>query len=169
MLIAHKPGDDGVGGLLPGVNRTESWATTPAIRRTMQGCRGRDTSSELALRSAVHSLGLRYAVDVRPVPQVRRKADLTFRTERLAVYLDGCFWHGCPEHYTAPAAHADYWKTKLRGNRSRDTETDRILAAAGWTTLRFWEHEDPFQAASRVKAMLLKLRRNQSAVARLTS
>jgi len=81
-----------------------------------------------------------------------------FRTERLAVYLDGCFWHGCLQHYTAPAAHADYWKAKLHGNRLRDVETDRVLAAAGWTSLRFWEHEDPIQAASRVKALLLKLR-----------
>jgi DNA mismatch endonuclease, patch repair protein len=158
VLTSLQRGDDRVGGLPRAVNRTESWATTPAIRRTMQGCRWRDTSSELALRSAVHSLGLRYAVDVRPVPQVRRKADLVFRTERLAVYLDGCFWHGCPQHYTAPAAHADYWKTKLHGNRSRDAETDRVLAAAGWTTLRFWEHEDPIQAALRVKAVLLDLR-----------
>jgi DNA mismatch endonuclease (patch repair protein) len=158
VLTPYGRGDNS-GSVSPVRNRTGSWATTPTIRKTMQGCRGRDTSSELALRSAVHGLGLRYAVDVRPVPQVRRKADLVFRTERLAVYLDGCFWHGCPQHYTAPAAHADYWTAKLHGNRLRDAETDRVLAAEGWTTLRFWEHEDPLEAASRVKVLLHKLRR----------
>lgn len=141
-----------------GASCDESWATTPAIRRTMQGCRGRDTSSELALRSAVHRLGLRYSVDVRPVEGLRRKADLVFRRQRLAVFLDGCFWHGCPLHYSAPAAHAEFWNTKLRMNRQRDSETDRLLLTAGWTVLRIWEHEDLPAAAVRVRDLVLDLR-----------
>jgi DNA mismatch endonuclease (patch repair protein) len=88
-------------------SRTRSWASSAAIRRTMQGCRGRDTSTELALRSAVHALGLRYRVDVRPVATVRRKADLVFAREHLAVFLDGCdltpenwstWYEGSPAH-----------------------------------------------------------------------
>ncbi|MFI5168221.1 MAG: very short patch repair endonuclease [Thermoanaerobaculales bacterium] len=147
----------------PGEHRAESWATTLAIRRTMQGCRGRNTSSELALRSAVHRLGLRYSVDVRPLDGVRRKADLVFRREHLAVFMDGCFWHGCPLHYSAPKSHSEFWETKLRTNRLRDSETDRILGASGWTALRVWEHEDASNAAGRVWDALMELRARRAA------
>jgi DNA mismatch endonuclease, patch repair protein len=142
----------------PTGRRDVSWATTSAIRRTMQGCRGRDTSSELALRSAAHGLGLRYSVDSRPIAEVRRRADLVFPKQRLAVFMDGCFWHGCPEHYSAPVAHAEYWRRKLETNRQRDSETDRLLAGAGWTVLRIWEHEDPTVAAARIRDLWLRLR-----------
>lgn len=118
----------------------------------MQSNRGRDTAPELRLRSAVHRLGLRYRVDQRPLPTVRRRADLTFRTARVAVFLDGCFWHGCPEHYTAPHANGAFWAEKVRRNVQRDRETDRVLTDAGWRVLRFWEHDDPDEAALRVLA-----------------
>lgn len=153
---------------VPGA-RGKSWASSAATRRTMQGCRGRDTSTELALRSAVHALGLRYRVDARPVAVVRRKADLVFSTERLAVFLDGCFWHGCERHYTAPVAHADYWRAKLGDNRRRDRETDLLLAAQGWTVLRIWEHEDPVAAAKRVRDALFRLRRRAVVIAKRRS
>lgn len=158
MMLDPTPHGDGYDDPRPGVHRAESWATTPAIRRTMQGCRGRDTSSELALRSAVHRLGLRYSVDVQPVVGVRRKADLVFRRERLAVFMDGCFWHGCPLHYSAPVSHAEFWETKLRTNRLRDSETDRLLGASGWIVLRVWEHEGASLAAQRVRDALMELR-----------
>jgi len=74
------------------------------------------------------------------------------------VFLDGCFWHGCNEHYTAPVAHAEYWRNKLHGNRRRDAETDRLLQAADWTVIRVWEHEHPSQAAHRVREALFALR-----------
>ncbi len=158
MTLQPSPRNDGIADRRPGAHRAESWATTPAIRRTMQGCRGRDTSSELSLRSAVHRLGLRYVVDVRPLPGIRRKADLVFPRLRLAVFMDGCFWHGCPMHYSAPVAHAEFWRTKLDINRLRDSETDRLLAAAGWMVLRVWEHEDSAGAAMRVREVLEELR-----------
>lgn len=126
----------------------------------MQGCRGRDTSTELALRSAVHALGLRYRVDMRPLPRVRRKADIVFPRERLAVFLDGCFWHGCADHYSAPVAHADYWSEKLRNNRVRDRQTDDLLRAAQWTVMRVWEHENAQTAAALVRDTLVGLRRS---------
>jgi DNA mismatch endonuclease (patch repair protein) len=116
----------------------------------MQSNRGRDTAPELALRSAVHALGLRYRVSARPLPALRRSADLVFTRAKLAVFLDGCFWHGCPEHHTVASTNAAYWADKVTSNQRRDVETDRQLEEAGWRVLRFWEHEDPKQAALRI-------------------
>lgn len=116
----------------------------------MQSNRGRDTKPELALRSAVHALGLRYRVSARPLPQVRRTADMVFSSARVAVFMDGCFWHGCPEHHTVAATNAAFWAEKVLTNRVRDRDTDRRLADAGWTSIRVWEHEDPHQAAARI-------------------
>jgi DNA mismatch endonuclease (patch repair protein) len=116
----------------------------------MQANKGRDTKPELALRSAVHTLGLRYRVSTRPLPAIRRTADMVFTRARVAVFMDGCFWHGCPEHHTKSATNAAYWAEKVRRNRERDAETDRLLAEAGWHVIRIWEHEDPCQAAVRV-------------------
>ncbi|RFU42342.1 very short patch repair endonuclease [Actinomadura logoneensis] len=116
----------------------------------MQSNKGRDTRPELALRRAVHALGMRYRVSARPLPGVRRTADLLFTRAHVAVFLDGCFWHGCPEHHTKSATNADYWAEKVRRNRERDAETDRLLAEAGWKVIRVWEHEDPVQAAQHV-------------------
>ncbi|MFE0642091.1 very short patch repair endonuclease [Streptomyces sp. NPDC058877] len=117
----------------------------------MQSNKGRDTKPELALRRAVHALGLRYRVSFRPLPAVRRTGDLVFTRAHLVVFLDGCFWHGCPAHHTAAKTNADYWASKVEKNRERDRETDRLLEAAGWAVLRVWEHEDPIAAASRVR------------------
>jgi DNA mismatch endonuclease, patch repair protein len=117
----------------------------------MQANNGRDTKPELALRRSVHALGLRYRVSSRPVPKVRRTADLVFTRARLAVFVDGCFWHGCPEHHTVAKRNGDYWAAKVETNRRRDRQTDQILKAAGWQVLRFWEHEDPSVAAVRVR------------------
>lgn len=159
MMTPHpRPGENELGDPRIGAHYGESWASSPAIRKTMQGCRGRDTSSELALRSAVHRLGLRFVVDSRAIPGVRRKADLIFTRQRLAVFMDGCFWHGCPVHYTVPVAHADFWHKKLITNRLRDAETDRRLAQSNWTVRRVWEHEDPVAAAQRVLETVAYLR-----------
>lgn len=128
-----------------------SWASTPGTRRSMQSNKGRDTKPELALRRAVHAMGLRYRVSSRPVSTVRRTADLVFTRARLAVFVDGCFWHGCPEHHTVAKANADYWASKVVTNRDRDRQTDQLLAEAGWAVLRIWEHEDPLDAAVRVR------------------
>lgn len=104
--------------------------------------RSRDTKPELVVRSSVHRRGLRFRVATRPLPELRRTADLVFRPARVAVFIDGCFWHGCPEHYTEPKRNRDFWTAKIDGNIQRDADTNERLKAAGWTVLRFWEHED---------------------------
>jgi DNA mismatch endonuclease (patch repair protein) len=117
----------------------------------MQGNRSRDTKAELAVRRLVHAAGLRYRVNARPLPESRRTADLVFPRLKIAVFIDGCYWHGCPEHYTAPRANAAFWREKVTRNRERDCDTDTLLAAAGWHSLRFWEHEDPKAVSDRVR------------------
>lgn len=118
----------------------------------MRSNKGRDTGPELALRSAVHALGLRYRVSARPLRELRRTADLVFPRAKVAVFLDGCFWHGCPDHHTVAATNADFWAQKVESNRARDRDTDRRLADAGWASIRIWEHEDPAKAARRIRS-----------------
>lgn len=105
--------------------------------------------AELAVRRIVHAQGLRYRVNARPEPAIRRTADLLFTRARVAVFIDGCFWHGCPTHFTMPATNTDFWSTKIDGNRQRDAQT-AVLEDRGWVVLRFWEHEDPLSVASRI-------------------
>jgi DNA mismatch endonuclease (patch repair protein) len=131
-----------------------SRASSEGVRKSMQANKGRDTKPELALRRAVHSLGLRYRVSVRPLPKMRRTADLLFTRTKVAVFMDGCFWHGCPEHHTKSATNAEYWAEKVRRNRERDIETDRMLREKGWLVIRVWEHEDPAQAAVQIAAQV---------------
>lgn len=119
----------------------ESWATSAATRASMQSNKGRDTAPELIVRRRLHASGLRYLVSVRPVPGLRRTADIVFRGPRVAVFVDGCFWHGCPSHYQAPERNAGFWLAKLGRNRERDIETVSLLEAAGWTVMRVWERE----------------------------
>jgi DNA mismatch endonuclease (patch repair protein) len=120
----------------------------------MQSNKSRDTKPELALRSAVHRLGLRYRVSAKPLAELRRTADLVFPRAKVAVFLDGCFWHGCPEHHTVASANARFWADKVEGNRVRDRDTDGRLAAAGWVSVRIWEHEDPQLAARKVEEIV---------------
>lgn len=130
-----------------------SWATSPGSRRSMQANRARDTAPELAVRRLIHAAGLRYRVDYAPLGGWRR-ADILFTRRRIAVYIDGCFWHGCPDHGTLPRANADYWLPKLRRNVERDRETEALLRDAGWTSLRFWEHETPAATAAMIIAQV---------------
>jgi DNA mismatch endonuclease (patch repair protein) len=120
----------------------------------MQSNRGRDTRPEVALRSAVHALGLRYRVNTRPLRGLRRTADLVFRKTMVAVFVDGCFWHGCPQHHTAARTNASFWADKVDVNRRRDRETDHLLVESGWVSLRVWEHEDPRQAAEYISRIV---------------
>jgi DNA mismatch endonuclease (patch repair protein) len=120
------------------------------VRKVMQGNKRRDTIPELAVRRAAHALGLRYRVDVAPIPALKRRADLVFTRQKVAVFVDGCFWHCCPDHFAMPRRNTDYWTSKFDGNRRRDLETDLRLREAGWTVLRFWAHEDPDVAAGRI-------------------
>ena len=132
----------------------ESWASSPEARARMRSNKSRDTKPELALRSAVHARGLRYRVSAKPLAGVRRTADLVFPRAKVAVFLDGCFWHGCPEHHTVASANARFWADKVEGNRKRDRDTDGRLAEAGWVSVRIWEHEDAAEAARRVEEIV---------------
>ena len=130
---------------------TGSWAADVATRNKMLGNRSRDTKPELLVRSLVHKRGLRYRVDERPLPGLRRRADLVFRRAKVAINIDGCFWHGCEQHYKEPRTNTEYWRNKIDGNKRRDQETDELLVAEGWQVLRFWEHEDPQQVAEAIE------------------
>lgn len=122
----------------------------------MKGNRKRDTRPELALRSALHRRGLRfrrdYPIDVPGRRSIR--ADVAFTRARVAVFVDGCFWHSCPEHSNTPRANRSYWEPKLARNVRRDAETDAALAAVGWRIIRVWEHEAAEHAAEQVRAAL---------------
>ncbi|MFB7279921.1 very short patch repair endonuclease [Streptomyces hydrogenans] len=135
-----------------------SWASSAARRRNMQAIRSRDTKPEQLVRRLLHAQGLRYRVATRPLPGLRRTADIVFRPVKVAVFIDGCYWHGCPEHYVAPRTNPGYWSGKVAGNMARDGDTDQRLQEAGWTVLRFWEHEPPEECASRIAAEVEKRR-----------
>lgn len=124
----------------------------------MQRQRTRDTGVEIALRSELHRRGLRFRVHRRPLRDVRREADIVNASLRLAVFVDGCFWHGCPEHATWPKANDEFWRSKIEGNRERDRDTDRRLHEAGWSVVRVWEHEPASEAADRVMTVVDRLR-----------
>lgn len=131
----------------------KSWASSPGRRRNMQAIRSRDTRPELAVRQLIHSWGLRYRVAAQPLPELRRRADIVFPRRRVAVFIDGCFWHGCAEHGRTEFRHnVDYWPAKIARNRARDAETNQALANAGWQVLRFWEHEPPLDVARTIEA-----------------
>ncbi|MFJ9409310.1 very short patch repair endonuclease [Streptomyces sp. NPDC101393] len=110
----------------------------------------RDTGPEMAVRRLLYASGLRYRLQRRVPGYPRRTIDIAFPGRKIAIFLDGCFWHGCPEHATRPKANADWWRKKLDGNIARDRETTEHLVEEGWTVLRFWEHEDPATVAGRV-------------------
>ncbi len=102
-------------------------------------------------------MGLRYRVDRPVLAGVRRRVDIVFSSSQVAVFVDGCFWHRCPEHATSPKANAAWWQAKLDANQARDIDTDRRLRDAGWTVVHVWEHEDPAVAAARI-AQLVRAR-----------
>ena len=143
-----------------GNNTTESssWASSDGTRRSMLANRGRDTAPELRIRSLVHRSGLRFRVDARPLPRLRRTADLVFRPVEVAVFVDGCYWHGCPEHFVQPKTNSDFWKEKIGRNIERDRDTDSILRDAGWTVIRIWEHEEPEAAAAEIVELVRRKR-----------
>ncbi|WP_394433719.1 very short patch repair endonuclease [Streptomyces sp. SGAir0957] len=136
-----------------------SWASSAARRRNMQAIRSRDTKPELKVRRLLHAMGLRYRVAARPLPDMRRTADLVFRPIKVAVFIDGCYWHGCPEHYQAPRKNSGYWSDKVTGNVTRDRDTDQRLRDAGWLVLRYWEHEPAEECARSVSDAVATQRR----------
>jgi DNA mismatch endonuclease (patch repair protein) len=124
--------------------------TDPTTSARMSRQRTTGTAPELAIRRRVHAEGLRYRVDA-PLPtNRRRRADLLHGPSKVAVFVDGCYWHGCPDHYRTPRTNAAWWDAKIERNRQRDRETDRQLRTAGWLPIRLWEHENADKAARRV-------------------
>jgi DNA mismatch endonuclease (patch repair protein) len=127
----------------------------PKVSRRMQANRRRDTRPERALRSALHARGLRFRKDL-PIRAGERlvRPDVVFTRARVAVFVDGCYWHVCPEHGTSPRRNSTYWSRKLRLNVDRDRAVDAALAQAGWRVIRIWEHEEPTEVAERVEFAL---------------
>tara|TARA_R110001583_G_scaffold31978_4_gene109130 strand:- start:127358 stop:127771 length:414 start_codon:yes stop_codon:yes gene_type:complete len=116
----------------------------------MAKVRQQGTDAEIALRSELYRRGLRYRVGYEVLKKPRRVADVAFPGLKIAVFVDGCFWHGCPEHATWPKRNAEFWRQKIETNRLRDADTNSRLRKIGWTVLRFWEHESPIEASDRV-------------------
>jgi DNA mismatch endonuclease, patch repair protein len=116
-------------------------ATSPEALRRMKSQRQRDTAAEKLVRSLLHRSGFRFRVQY-PLPNLRRRADVAFPRLRIAVFIDGCFWHGCPEHGTWPKQNDEWWREKIDTNRRRDLDTDAKLSEQGWLVVRVWEHEE---------------------------
>lgn len=126
--------------------------------RRMQIQKTRDTASEVRLRQLLHKAGLRYRIDVRPEISVRRRADIVFRADRIAIFVDGCFWHGCPRHGSWPKNNASWWRSKIEQTKLRDIDTGNQLRASGWTIVRVWEHERPEAACLRILKLVARRR-----------
>ena len=123
---------------------------SPAVRNVMRANKGVDTRPELELRSLVHKAGLRYAINVRPEHEINRRADIVFRSAKVAIFVNGCFWHGCPKHYVLPKTNKRFWIDKVKRNRERDEETKLLLRRRGWKVIILWEHEDFSRPAVRI-------------------
>lgn len=129
-------------------------ALSEGLSARMSRASRRDTAPELALRRELHRRGRRYRVVMRVPGRNRRTIDIAFTRARLAVFVDGCFWHGCPEHGRVPTHNNSWWITKLAANQGRDRDTDEHLASEGWAVLRIWEHVFAVEAANQVEAVL---------------
>ncbi|MGP5413801.1 very short patch repair endonuclease [Brachybacterium paraconglomeratum] len=125
--------------------------SSEGARRTILANRRSNTEPELRVRRLLHAAGLRYRTDYAPDrANLRRRADIVFTRRRVAVFIDGCYWHGCPEHFVPPKANAQYWAGKIAANMARDRDTVERLRNLGWVVLRFWEHEEPALVAEQV-------------------
>lgn len=146
------------------MDRNKAETVAPSTRKRMQSNRRRDTALELAVRSELHRRGLRYRVDhpVRAPGRRPIRPDVVFTRRRVAVFLDGCFWHGCPTHATWPKSNAGFWRDKIAANRRRDAENATRLTSEGWTVLRFWEHDSPDRIADEVERVIATKRGDES-------
>lgn len=142
--------------IAPGARSTPaSWASSVGVRRSMLANRRVDTGPERALRSHLHGRGLRFRKDFRiKLDDLSVRADVVFPGAKVAVFVDGCFWHQCPEHKTTPKRNSEFWTPKLRRNVERDQRVNRALTEGGWTVIRSWEHEDPTDVLPRVVSAL---------------
>ena len=134
--------------------KTSVAPSSAEAKRRMQSVRQKNTSAESALRRELHARGLRYRVHVKVLDKPRRIADVAFSGAKVAVFVDGCFWHGCPIHATWPKQNAEFWREKILGNQRRDRDTDARLRATGWDVVRVWAHESATEAAERIAAIV---------------
>lgn len=133
----------------------DSWASNAGVRRSMQSNRRCDTKPERQLRSHLHRNGLRFRKDLLiRADGLSVRADVVFPARRVAVFVDGCFWHQCPEHATMPKTNSEFWEPKLQRNVERDRQVNRALTQSGWTVIRCWEHETPLELLPRIAAAL---------------
>ena len=128
--------------------------SSPEASARLARVRQKDTAAELRLRRTLHARGLRYRLHIPLLEKPRRVADIVFRRRKLAIFVDGCFWHGCPEHGTSSKSNSDFWRDKIETNKKRDLDTNKRLTEAGWRVLRVWEHEDVEDAADRIMEAL---------------
>jgi DNA mismatch endonuclease (patch repair protein) len=148
------------GGLtFRGPDRARAVPSSSGASDRMSRTGRRDTKPELELRRQLHARGLRFRIDRAVLTDRRRRADIVFGPARVVVFVDGCFWHGCPDHATWPAQNAEFWREKIETNRLRDRDTDQRLAHAGWKVVHVWEHEDPAAAADRIERVVRERRR----------
>lgn len=126
-------------------------ASSELVRARMVRQRARDTAPEVAVRRRLHATGVRYRVHAKLAPDLRVRGDIVWGGLRMVVFIDGCYWHGCPIHATAPKSNAAWWRQKLGDNVARDRRTDAVLIDRGWRVLRFWEHEDPDTVAITIR------------------
>lgn len=136
--------------------------SSPAVSSRMSRQAPRDTTAAMAIRRLLHAAGLRYRVNVPAPGMPSRTIDIALTKAKIAIMVDGCFWHGCPEHATQPTASVEWWRAKLAKNMARESETTEHLTAEGWTVLRFWEHERPERVAKRITAFLAEHRSGQA-------
>lgn len=122
----------------------------------MQATPQRQTTPEVRLQSMLRSAGVRFTTDARPLPALRRTADIVLRRLKIAVFVDGCFWHGCPAHCTWPTHNRAWWRAKIARTRARDHDTDVQLRAAGWAVIRIWEHAVNPRAIQRILVHVAK-------------
>lgn len=130
--------------------------SSKAALNRMKAAKPRDTAPEKSLRSEMYKSGLRYRVDIRPIKKLNRRADIVFRSAKVAVFVDGCFWHGCPKHGTQAKANATFWKNKIKRNQERDAETNQLLKRAEWKVIRVWEHENTKKVSEKIQKIVMK-------------
>lgn len=136
-------------------------ASSPTVRRVMQSNVGRETTPEHALRCALHRVGLRFRKDTPPIPGLRCSADIVFPRQKVCVFVDGCYWHGCKLHFRAPKTNTPWWQEKIQANIERDRRQTRTLRRLGWTVVRVWEHEITEKRLGRVTAKIANLVRTE--------
>jgi DNA mismatch endonuclease (patch repair protein) len=134
------------------VRATIPTASSAEVRRRMRLQKRKDTTPELRVRRVVHAAGYRYRLHIKVPGAPRRTIDMAFTRAKVAVFVDGCYWHGCPDHGHPTVRNSEWWAAKIEGNRVRDRDTDDRLSAMGWRIVRVWEHEDAQTAAARIIA-----------------